>query len=82
MKLLIPLEKITREQIQKAIKDPEWQKLRKELRGTPLNIKIGFCNIWLQKNKFSKRSKIQIINYINALKRSAYSRDILKYLQN
>jgi len=82
MKLLIKLEKITRTQIQEAIKDTNWQTLRKELKRTPLNVKIDFCNIWLRENNFSKKSKIQIINYINALKRSAYSKDILKYLQN
>ena len=82
MKLLIKLEKITRIQIQEVIKNQEWQRVRVWMKGKTLKEKINDCNKWLEFNDFSKQSKIQIINYINALKRSAYSQDIKKYLQN
>jgi len=80
MRLNIKLGKIKREEIKKYISDSQWQKLRVSLKNTSLETKISACNRWLELNKYSYASKIQIINYINALKRSSYSKDITKYL--
>jgi len=59
----------SRESIQKAVADPQWQDLRTLLVGTSLQTKyIGLVD-WLQDSEYSTMSKIQVTNYVNALKR-------------
>ena len=59
----------SRDQIQKAVADPEWQVIREELVGEPLRTKYARLLGWLAVNDYSERSKIQVSNYVNALKR-------------
>ena len=80
MYLAISITSITRDQIQWAIKEEAWQRVRISMKGTTLEEKIAICNNWLKEKDFSDKSKIQVINYINALKRSFYSKEIYKYL--
>jgi len=51
------------------IKDPKWQSFRKSLKGTDTDTKLLQLRKWLQQNKDSKESQIQVTNYVNALKR-------------
>ena len=80
MKLSIKLYKIKRKDIKRAIYFEDWQKVRTSMKGTSLEEKIITCNDWLASNHNSTLSQIQVINYINALKRSLYSKDINNYL--
>ena len=80
MKLDSRLEKINRKDIQRVIKDDRWQVIRILMKGTSLEEKIKIFNDFLSFNEYSRNSKIQIINYINALKRSSYSKELPKYL--
>lgn len=79
MKLLIKLESITRKEIQWAIEDNIWQGFRLGMIGTTLKEKIETLNQYWILNQ-NRKTKIQIINYINALKRSNYSKQINNYL--
>lgn len=80
MKLLINIEKLTRKEIQDSIGNEDWQKVRISMKGVSLKEKIVICNNWLEENEFSKESRIQVINYINALKRSLYSKEIYSFI--
>jgi len=59
----------SRDQIQRAVADPEWQVFRGELVGEPLRTKYARLLGWLAVNDYSERFKIQVTNYVNALKR-------------
>jgi len=61
--------KLKREEILRAIKDPKWQELRKMMKGKSLSRKRQMLNEWLKRNNNSKKSQIQVTNYLNALKR-------------
>lgn len=78
--LKIQLFKLSRSDIQKHITCPEWQEVRLSMKGTSLEEKIAICNGWLVDNCFSFASKVQVINYINALKRSCYSKQIYNFI--
>jgi len=78
-KLIIFVEQLDRKDIKKYIKDIEWQEIRISMKGQSLDSKIEILNNWWLKNQ-NKAAKVQIINYINALKRSLYSKEIYKYL--
>jgi hypothetical protein len=62
--------KFNRKDIKKSVNDKEWQKLRVSLKGQSLQTRYKRLNEWLRKNKFSRKSQIQVTNYINALKRA------------
>ena len=55
--------------IKEAVKDTSWQKTRKSMLGTTLETKFETLYMWLESNNYSVKSKIQVTNYINALKR-------------
>lgn len=59
----------SREEIQHAVSDPLWQKMRQLLVGTTLELKyFGLC-LYLQARGESRETLVQVTNYINALKR-------------
>lgn len=60
---------LNRKQIQIAIKSKKWQKYRLNLKGKTTKEKLKMLDRWLEQNNNSKNSKIQVENYINALKR-------------
>ena len=53
-----------------SVKDDDWQKVRKSMLRTDLKFKYETLQKWLEKNKYSEKSKIQIQNYVQALRRS------------
>lgn len=56
-------------QILEAVNDQEWQKLRKKLKGLGTKDKIKELRRYRQERGDSEKIKIQITNYVNALKR-------------
>lgn len=52
-----------------AVNNMEWQTFRISLKGKSTNEKIKGLREWLVLNDNSYRSKIQVTNYIHALKR-------------
>ena len=53
-----------------AVKDDNWQIVRKSMLSTDLKFKYETLQKWLEKNKYFDKSKIQTQNYMQALKRS------------
>jgi len=51
------------------IKDKKWQEFRKSLKGLSNAEKYKQLSKWLRSHNNSHRSKVQVTNYINALKR-------------
>lgn len=61
---------LTREQIDEAIKDPLWQAWRRAmLKMKPVALKLDACEYWLSRHPHDPRAKVQVVNYVNALKR-------------
>lgn len=53
-----------------SVKDDDWQIIRKSMLKTDLEFKYKTLQNWLEKNKYSDKSKIQTQNYMQALSRS------------
>ena len=53
-----------------SVKDYDWQTIRKSMLKTDLEFKYKTLQNWLEKNKYSDKSKIQTQNYMQALRRS------------
>ena len=53
-----------------SVKDEDWQIIRKSMLKRDLEFKYETLENWLEKNKYSDKSKIQTQNYIQALRRS------------
>lgn len=53
-----------------SVKDDDWQVVRKSMLGTSLEFKYNTLKKWLENNKYSKKSKVQTQNYMQALRRS------------
>ena len=53
-----------------VVRDENWQKTRKSMLKTSLEFKHDTLQKWLEKNKFSKKSKVQTQHYMQALRRS------------
>lgn len=53
-----------------SVKDENWQKIRKSMLKTTQEFKFETLQNWLEKNKFSKKSKVQTQHYMQALRRS------------
>jgi len=62
------LPKIDKGEIDDAINDPEWQEFRVSLKGLSTEEKLNKLEQWLKIHKGHK-AKVQVINYMNALKR-------------
>jgi hypothetical protein len=63
-RMVMPLKK---EEINKAIRDKNWQAIRISLLGTSLEEKYErLSSLW---DKGDRTTKVQIANYVNALKR-------------
>lgn len=72
---------LSRAEIQRAIKDQQWQKLRVSMKGKSTEEKLKMCRDWLRVGFLAEPFKasesglgydiaiIQVTNYINALKR-------------
>lgn len=68
-----PIQHLTRAEIMDAIKCDDWQASRLSMKGIPTRTKLDWCWSWLElgcdKCCNEARRKVQIDNYINALKR-------------
>jgi hypothetical protein len=53
-----------------SVKDDDWQIVRKSMLKTSLEFKHTVLQKWLERNKYSEKSKIQTQNYMQALRRS------------
>ncbi|MDF2425721.1 MAG: hypothetical protein OPY08_04755 [Nitrosopumilus sp.] len=53
-----------------SVKDEDWQVIRKSMLKTDLEFKYGILEKWLARNNYSKKSKVQTQNYMQALRRS------------
>ncbi|MCV0400514.1 MAG: hypothetical protein K5777_00825 [Nitrosopumilus sp.] len=53
-----------------SVRDENWQKTRKSMLKTSLKFKFETLQNWLEKNNFSKKSKVQTQHYMQALRRS------------
>lgn len=58
-----------RVQIRTAVDDSNWQKFRESLRGANLPNKYVQLLEWLMKRGYTEKSKVQVTNYVNALRR-------------
>ena len=55
--------------ILQIVKNNDWQKIRKSMLKTSLEFKYKTLKQWLIYNDYSFDSKVQVTNYVNALKR-------------
>jgi len=55
--------------ILQIVKNKDWQKIRKSMLKTSLEFKYKTLKKWLIFNGYSFDSKVQVTNYVNALKR-------------
>ena len=53
-----------------SVKDDDWQTIRKSILRTGMEFKYKTLQNWLEKNKYSDKSKIQTQNYMQVLTRS------------
>ena len=53
-----------------SVKDDDWQVVRKSMLKTSQEFKHEALQKWLEKNKYSQKSKVQTQNYVQALRRS------------
>ena len=60
----------TRREIQSAVKDERWQLYRKMMKGAPLGVKFIMLCEWIDSKNGSNTAKIQVTNYVNALRRA------------
>lgn len=61
--------KLKMDEILEAVDNDEWQELRKSLKGQPLTHRYEELETYLEKHNYSKKAKIRVTNYVNALKR-------------
>lgn len=60
---------LSREEILEAVRDPQWQDLRMSLQYTKLTYRYERLESWLIEHPGSRRHRVQVANYVNALKR-------------
>ena len=53
-----------------SVRDEHWQVTRKTMLKTTLKFKYETLEKWLEKNKYSDKSKVQTQHYMQALRRS------------
>jgi hypothetical protein len=58
------------QEVKDAVADEAWQKFRNALKGVSLHDKWLALRLWLRTHKDSKKAKIQVTNYVNALRRA------------
>ena len=60
---------VGRDEVQRHIKDDEWQKVRLDMKGKPLAYKYASLLRWLKHNDYDRASQVQVTNYVTALSR-------------
>ena len=56
--------------IQSAVRDADWQYWRLKMKGKSLKEKYDMLVEHLKKENYSENAKIQVTNYVNALRRA------------
>lgn len=59
-----------RHMIMEAVREDAWYDLRKKMKGTSMDERYDLLMKWLEEHRFDERSRIQVSNYVNALKRA------------
>lgn len=68
---LAPLRSVTQEEILRyCVQDKEWQAFRASIKGTTTLFKLSKLLWWYQTRPLVEHSKVQVGNYLNALKRA------------
>lgn len=62
------------QQVAWAVACDEWQQVRLSMLGQPLEVKYDTLMMWLDLKGYCERAKIQVTNYVNALKRGGLIR--------
>ena len=62
--------RIPRHMIVEAVREESWYELRKTMKGTTMDERYDMLMGWLEEHRFDERSRIQVSNYVNALKRA------------
>ena len=57
-------------EIARAVSDAKWQRLRKMMKGESLTKKFNMLKSHLRSENNSRKAKIQVTNYVNALRRA------------
>ena len=60
---------LTRAEISEAVLEPEWQDLRRRMLLTRLIVRYAALQRWLEKHDYTRKSQVQVTNYVNAQKR-------------
>jgi len=58
-----------REQVQRAVADPKWQRIRISIKGASLQSKYDTLVGYLEDEGYSKGAMTRVTNYVNALRR-------------
>jgi hypothetical protein len=61
---------LKKEDIAKAVADPNWQQFRAGLKGLPTEEKLTQLDSWQKGHGFSHDANVQVENYKNALARA------------
>lgn len=69
---LVMIRPLLAQDVNKYTKDTKWQEFRTELLGLSLEIKNVRLRDWLQYHNFDLPSRVQVTNYVNALKRGGH----------
>ena len=56
--------------VQNAVDSKNWQEFREKLRNVPLSYRYEMLEQWVETNKNAMQARIQVTNYVNALKRA------------
>lgn len=56
-------------EVKKYIPDPDWQAVRRSMKGTSLQNKYNTLKNWLFVNDSNRMSQVQVTNYVTALSR-------------
>ena len=60
---------LSKEEILWAVQDENWQVFRATLHGVTLEERLALLEEYLNEDRTSKARHVQVVNYINALKR-------------
>ena len=66
--------KLKRKDISRCVADPEWQEVRASLHYKSYGERFRVLKNYLEKEEYSFCSKVQVTNYVNALKRTGFIR--------
>lgn len=63
---------LQKKEIMEHVRDEAWQRFRASLHGLPTSSKVVALVGWLHTNSHSHASRVQVMNYKNALRRAGF----------